>query len=146
MTMSSVIRLAAAMFGVIALTATAAKSAPSAARGKQTFMRVGCYTCHGTEGQGSGSGTKLAPDPLPAEALAQFLRNAAGFMPSYGETNPPQLRSRRHRGLLANHQAVAVARSHTDSERSEVAAVRRGGNVFCSAHGTERNCHVETTY
>lgn len=89
MTMSSVIRLAAAMSGVIALTATAAESAPSAARGKQTFMRVGCYTCHGTEGQGSGSGTKLAPDPLPAEALAQFLRNAAGFMPSYGETILP---------------------------------------------------------
>ena len=65
--------------------AVSASAAPSAAKGKETFLRVGCYQCHGTEGQGSGAGLKLAPDPLPAEAIANFIRGKPGTMPPYPE-------------------------------------------------------------
>ena len=40
-------------------------------RGKQIFMRVGCYQCHGREAQGASTGPRLGPNPLP---LAAFTR------------------------------------------------------------------------
>ena len=60
-----------------------ATRAPSAARGRQLFMTVGCVHCHGSAGQGSNSGTRLAPDPLPAEAIATFIRAPNTQMPAY---------------------------------------------------------------
>lgn len=71
---------------VVIAIASAALAAPSASRGKQTFMRVGCYQCHGTEGQGSNAGLPLALEPLPAEAIAQFIRGNPGNMPPYPES------------------------------------------------------------
>ena len=56
----------------------------SPTRGKQTFVRAGCYECHGYAGQG-GAGAKLAPDPLPVEAFITFVRSTTGEMPSYTE-------------------------------------------------------------
>ena len=44
-----------------------AASAGDAAKGKQTYARVGCFACHGHQGQGGVAGLKLAPDPLPYE-------------------------------------------------------------------------------
>jgi mono/diheme cytochrome c family protein len=55
-------------------------------RGRQTFLRVGCWECHGTEGQGTSAGRRLAPDPLPLAALTPFVRAATGAMPSYSPT------------------------------------------------------------
>src|SRR5262249_38956115 len=37
-------------------------------------MRAGCWQCHGTVGQGGAAGPKLAPDPLPFDALSSFVR------------------------------------------------------------------------
>jgi ubiquinol-cytochrome c reductase cytochrome c subunit len=75
--------------GVIAISvfsiAEAADIAPSAKRGRDTYMKVGCYHCHGTVGQGSNAGLRLAPDPLPAESIAQFIRGTKGPMPAYSE-------------------------------------------------------------
>lgn len=59
--------------------------APSAARGRQIFMSVGCVHCHGTQGQGSNAGVRLAPGPLPAAAIAQFIRATNTTMPAYSE-------------------------------------------------------------
>lgn len=59
--------------------------APSAARGRQLFLSVGCVHCHGTQGQGSTAGARLAPEPLPAAALAQFIRATNTTMPAYSE-------------------------------------------------------------
>ncbi len=56
-----------------------------AKRGKDTFMRVGCYECHGTDGQGNDAGPMLTPDPLPPEAIANFVRFSPGRMPEYPE-------------------------------------------------------------
>ncbi len=57
----------------------------SAQRGQQTYMRVGCYQCHGTDGKGNDAGTALTPEPLPPEALANFIRFSPGRMPVYPE-------------------------------------------------------------
>lgn len=69
---------------IMSTAASAADRAPSVARGKATFLRVGCFQCHGTQGQGAGGSTTLAPNTLPAEALANFVRNTtSGRMPAY---------------------------------------------------------------
>jgi mono/diheme cytochrome c family protein len=59
--------------------------AGSAENGRQVFMRAGCWQCHGTVGQGGVTGPKLAPDPLPFEALASFVRTTNRTMPAYRE-------------------------------------------------------------
>jgi mono/diheme cytochrome c family protein len=61
--------------------------AADAARGKILFtQKYGCYECHGTEGQGSPvTGPKLAPNPLPFEALSAFVRTSSGAMPPFRE-------------------------------------------------------------
>jgi mono/diheme cytochrome c family protein len=59
--------------------------AADAAKGKQNFLKYGCWQCHGTMGQGGAAGPKLAPDPLPLEAISAFIRNSNGRMPPYRE-------------------------------------------------------------
>ena len=62
----------------LALGSSVALAAGDAAKGKQNFMKYGCWQCHGTMGQGSPvSGPKLAPDPLPYEAMSTFIRLAS---------------------------------------------------------------------
>ncbi|HEV2547911.1 MAG TPA: cytochrome c [Stellaceae bacterium] len=59
--------------------------AASAERGKTAFMHAGCWQCHGTAGQGSIAGPKLAPDPLPFESLSAFVRSSSRAMPPFRE-------------------------------------------------------------
>jgi ubiquinol-cytochrome c reductase cytochrome c subunit len=64
--------------------------AADAAKGKVAFAKYGCWQCHGTVGQGSPiSGPKLAPDPLPLEAMSAFIRNSNRAMPPYREAVLP---------------------------------------------------------
>ena len=51
--------------------------------GKRQFVKLGCYTCHGYEGQGGGAGAKLAPHPIAATALIAYVRHPAGSMPPF---------------------------------------------------------------
>ena len=61
----------------------AERAAPSAVRGWQLYTSVGCVHCHGSQGQGSTAGARLAPEPLPAAAIAQFIRATNTTMPAY---------------------------------------------------------------
>ena len=61
----------------------AALAAGSADKGKTAFAKHGCWQCHGFAGQGGVAGPKLAPDPMPLEALLAFVRNTRGGMPPY---------------------------------------------------------------
>ena len=75
--------------GVIACAAgSASAQQPSAAKGKEKSLAVGCFTCHGRAGQG-GALNYIAPPlvglNMNAEALAAFLRNTPGDMPPYAE-------------------------------------------------------------
>jgi ubiquinol-cytochrome c reductase cytochrome c subunit len=64
----------------------AADTASAIAQGRQLYMAVGCWQCHGTVGQGGSAGPRLAPGPMPLEALRAFLRNSVRTMPAYPET------------------------------------------------------------
>ena len=81
----SLLSVVALTLGSLSLNALAADNTTSTKRGRDTYMKTGCYHCHGTQGQGSGAGLKLAPEPLPAEAIAQFIRGSTGPMPAYSE-------------------------------------------------------------
>ena len=72
----------AGLLGAAPLLA-AERAAPSAVRGWQLYTSVGCVHCHGSQGQGSTAGARLAPEPLPAAAIAQFIRATNTTMPTY---------------------------------------------------------------
>jgi mono/diheme cytochrome c family protein len=59
--------------------------AASADKGRETYMKAGCWQCHGTQGQGAVTGPKLAPDPMPAETFVAFVRTTNRAMPPYRE-------------------------------------------------------------
>jgi ubiquinol-cytochrome c reductase cytochrome c subunit len=77
------IAIAALLSAPLALAAQA--PAGDAARGKAAFMKQGCYTCHGTVGQGGdrGSGPRIAYDTWPWEAFAKQVRSPRESMPRY---------------------------------------------------------------
>jgi mono/diheme cytochrome c family protein len=55
----------------------------NAEKGKQIFVKDGCYSCHGYEGHG-GVAPKLAPRPIPAVAFIAIVRHPpASAMPTY---------------------------------------------------------------
>ena len=77
-------RLAAALAAAGILAAWGADApAGDAARGHGLFMKNMCYTCHGTEGQGTRYGLKIAPNPLAWVAFAQQVRHPRSAMPRY---------------------------------------------------------------
>jgi ubiquinol-cytochrome c reductase cytochrome c subunit len=53
------------------------------ANGKKLFSKYGCYECHGTQGQGTTAGARLAPKPIGLPALIAYVRHPAGQMPPY---------------------------------------------------------------
>ncbi len=77
--LSSVLAAAGLLF------AGAAMADPSATNGRTLYVSVGCYACHGYQGQGGVAGPRIAPDPLPYDALVAFVRNSSREMPPYSE-------------------------------------------------------------
>jgi mono/diheme cytochrome c family protein len=77
------IGLAAVAAGLV-LGSGVALAQGDAAKGKEAYMKYGCWQCHGTIGQGSPiTGPKLAPEPMPLEAMSTFVRNSRRTMPPY---------------------------------------------------------------
>jgi mono/diheme cytochrome c family protein len=66
--------------------APAAAAAPqgNVANGKDLFVRVGCYQCHGREAHGApGTGPRLGPAALPWARFSAYVRSPTGNMPPY---------------------------------------------------------------
>jgi mono/diheme cytochrome c family protein len=82
--MKNYVRAAVAAAGIVVLSASGAL-AQDTQRGNELFQVKGCWTCHGTAGQG-GRGPKIAPGPLPYEALEAYVRMPALEMPPFGPT------------------------------------------------------------
>ena len=63
---------------------TESSSSGNADNGKKLFIKYGCYECHGYQGQGSQlTGARIAPNPIPLEALIAYVRKPAGEMPPF---------------------------------------------------------------
>ena len=77
------IRFAAAAFAAAALGASSAPAEGDATRGQALYMKNMCYTCHGSAGQGTRYGLRLAPSPLPLVAFGQQVRHPRADMPRY---------------------------------------------------------------
>ena len=71
------------MTSAIAQTPEPITAAGDVERGTQTFMRVGCYQCHGREAQGASTGPRLGPNPLPLAAFTRAVRTPRNDMPPY---------------------------------------------------------------
>jgi ubiquinol-cytochrome c reductase cytochrome c subunit len=83
------IGLAAVAAGLV-LGSGVALAQGDAAKGKEAYIKYGCWQCHGTIGQGSPiTGPKLAPEPMPLEAMSTFVRNSRRTMPPYREAVLP---------------------------------------------------------
>ena len=68
---------------VALLLAGSALAQGNAENGKHLFTKLGCYTCHGYQGQGSAAGAKLAPQPISTSALIAYVRHPRGSMPPF---------------------------------------------------------------
>src|SRR4051812_6915718 len=76
--------IAASTFGASATFAAQAAPQGDALKGKANFERVGCYQCHGHQGQGGREGPRIAdPVPLAWPALQAWVRTTSGDMPPY---------------------------------------------------------------
>ena len=52
-------------------------------RGKKDYVEMGCYQCHGYQGQGGRAGSRIAPKPLSLEAFTRLVRRPSNVMPAY---------------------------------------------------------------
>ena len=79
--------LACLWLAAVAGPAHAQNAADEVERGRQLFMRNGCYSCHGTVGQGGerSGAPKLAPEPYPYEAFRALVRTPREAMPRFDE-------------------------------------------------------------
>jgi ubiquinol-cytochrome c reductase cytochrome c subunit len=55
----------------------------NAENGKALFMKIGCYECHGREGQGAVTGPRLNQNPITYARFNTYLRKPSGEMPPY---------------------------------------------------------------
>lgn len=52
--------------------------------GKVLFAKIGCYQCHGREGQGSNAtGPRLNQNPITYTRFLSYIRKPSGEMPPY---------------------------------------------------------------
>lgn len=67
----------------LALAAHAAPASGDAARGKALYLKNLCQSCHGSVGQGSAYGPKIAPHAFPWEGFERQVRHPRSVMPRY---------------------------------------------------------------
>jgi ubiquinol-cytochrome c reductase cytochrome c subunit len=68
-----------------ALLVSTGTALADAEKGRELYIKNGCWQCHGFVGQGGVTGPKLAPDPKPFDFLNVFIRHTNGPMPKYSE-------------------------------------------------------------
>jgi ubiquinol-cytochrome c reductase cytochrome c subunit len=81
------VALAAVVAGAV-LGFAPAFAAGDAAKGKELFVKHGCWQCHGFVGQGSvasSGGKVLARTELPFETFSAFVRSTNRAMPLFSE-------------------------------------------------------------
>src|ERR1700704_6768493 len=74
------------IFLIVALFVGSQTAAPrgNAENGKTLFAKIGCYQCHGREGQGStATGPRLNQNPITYARFVSSIRKPSGEMPPY---------------------------------------------------------------
>lgn len=71
------------LFALLLVFLQAALFGASVEKGQRLFVKVGCYECHGYQGQGGVAGPRLAPRPIVLAALIAYVRHPTGQMPPY---------------------------------------------------------------
>ncbi len=66
----------------ICIGAAATQEDEATDRGKKDYVEMGCYQCHGYQGQG-GAGPRIAPKPLSLEVFTRLVRRPPNVMPAY---------------------------------------------------------------
>jgi mono/diheme cytochrome c family protein len=71
--------------------APAAPAAPAGNvdTGKKLWVSVGCWQCHGYEGQGGAAGPRLSARNLPFAGFSAYVRRPTNQMPPYTEKVVP---------------------------------------------------------
>ena len=69
----------------VSSTVVSPGAADDVERGRQLYMANGCFSCHGTVGQGGerSGAPKLAPDTYPFEAFGVLVRTPREAMPRF---------------------------------------------------------------
>ena len=114
-----IIRLAimAAALSVLMAAAPRAQDASQAPggdakKGQSLYGSVGCWECHGTQGQGGPlSGPRIGSTMLPYEAFLQQLRTPQNQMPPY---EPPILSDADAANIYAFLKSIPPARALKD--------------------------------
>jgi mono/diheme cytochrome c family protein len=82
--LAALIAIASAFGASTAFAAAAAAPQGDPVKGKANFERVGCYQCHGHQGQGGREGVRIAaPVSLAWPAFLAWVRTTSGDMPPY---------------------------------------------------------------
>ncbi len=68
-----------------ALSSISGTALADPAKGRELYIKNGCWQCHGFVGQGGITGPKLAPEPKPFDFINVFIRHTNGPMPKYSE-------------------------------------------------------------
>jgi len=71
------------LVGSFGLPKISAQSQGDAAKGKELFLRDGCYECHGYVGQGTKDGARIGPPVLNVQGLIRYVRKPSGAMPAF---------------------------------------------------------------
>jgi mono/diheme cytochrome c family protein len=77
------VRVAIVLAAAAAATAFAQAPRGDAERGKQLFVKTGCYQCHGYEAQGASTGPRLGPEAVAFARFVAYARKPTGDMPPY---------------------------------------------------------------
>jgi ubiquinol-cytochrome c reductase cytochrome c subunit len=81
------IRILVALIGVVTAMAQQPAPAPPSSNvkaGQTLFTKIGCYQCHGNEGQGGAAGPRIGRSPMLAfRDFVTYVRAPRGEMPPY---------------------------------------------------------------
>jgi len=92
--------------------------------GKAAFTSAGCVACHGADGKGTASAPQIAPPPLSAADLIQYVRQPSGEMPPIASS---VVSDARLADVYAFLQSVAPANSSTAPTSGDAA---KGKKLF----------------
>ena len=79
-------RMTLILLACLAASRVLAQNAPDEIeRGRVLYMTNGCYSCHGTVGQGGerSGAPRLAPEPYPFDAFRVLVRTPREAMPRF---------------------------------------------------------------